>query len=792
MINKNVLVSARTNKLRGNNKIRGLFSSINLKGILVFIMSFFIARSSIMDNITPFGIAFFAAYIAKKINEGLLVGISVSLGILSIKGYEAFPYIIIVWSLYLLYKIIYHKLKITTLKMSLFTSILMVLIKSFYILITDYYLYDILMTIFEGVIIFTLIYIFSYGISAIENEISRGCTNEEMICTAIMISVCISGLNNLSLIGLSIKEIISIFIVIMTAYIKGPSFGATIGVTIGTISGMSYSTMPVLISVYGFSGMLAGLFKDLGKLGTCLGFILGSGIMTFYINGITINLIGFKEIIVVCILMLIFTRPIDNVKNIILEGFWGFERNKKSYSEKLKEMTFKRLKEISKVFDELGQTFYMASEKKHIIEQNDISGFVNEVVNDVCSNCAMHKVCWVDDFYATYHSMFNIMSFIEANGSITENALPDILKKRCIKPDLIVNKCNYLFDMYKINYEWENKILESRQLVSEQLGGVSKIIDDLSKEIYKDVRFKEDVEKQIYAGLRKEGINVAEIIVAESDDDEFQIYIEIKPSKNNVDLESITNMVSEIVGYELIKDDFNYKTKGDEGIKIKLIRANRYGAITKVASLNDSFNYVSGDNYTYGEKCSNYYIALSDGMGMGIKASNESNITISLLEKFLEAGFNKELALKTINSILVLKSNEEMLSTVDISILNLLSGRGQFIKVGAVSTFIKRKDSIEIINSNSLPVGILKDVDFQVYESDLEDGDFIIMMSDGVLDADIDKDDKEAWMSEIIEGINTINPQKMAEEILRKALERCNNNARDDMTVLVTKIWKRR
>ncbi len=149
------------------------------------------------------------------------------------------------------------------------------------------------------------------------------------------------------------------------------------------------------------------------------------------------------------------------------------------------------------------------------------------------------------------------------------------------------------------------------------------------------------------------------------------------------------------------------------------------------------------------------------------KANNESGIAINLLEKFLEAKFDKELTLKTINSILMLKSNEEIFTTFDISLLDLYSGKLQIIKTGAPATFIKKKDRIKLVNSQSLPVGILKDVDFNIYEEYLEDGDIIIMMSDGILESNEEVDNAEQWMKDVIANIDSLNPKTIADTILK-------------------------
>ncbi len=183
-------------------------------------------------------------------------------------------------------------------------------------------------------------------------------------------------------------------------------------------------------------------------------------------------------------------------------------------------------------------------------------------------------------------------------------------------------------------------------------------------------------------------------------------------------------------------------------------------------------------------------MALSDGMGVGKRRTMKVEQPLILLERFLEAKFDKELALKTINSILMLKSNDEIFTTFDISLLDLYSGKLQIIKTGAPATFIKKKDRVEMINSQSLPVGILKDVDFNVYEEYIEDGDIIIMMSDGVLEANKDVDNVETWMKKNNSEHRQFKSKNYFQRHLDAAKKASNHKAKDDMTVLVTKVWK--
>lgn len=776
---------------RGKGDAFNLMDSLRLIDIIIGFISLLISRATIMDELTPFGVSFVIAY-TLKYKRNLIIPLASAIGLIGVHGKSAIPYVITIWAIFSSRLIVTKENKNNIVKVGLYTIGLFFISKSIYIILDDYYLYDIIMTIFESIIIFTLLYVFNYGMNTMKKGQSRVFTNEEIICGAIMIALSISGFRNISFYDIVLKNAVGVAIVIMFAYNKGSPVGSTVGITIGVVTSMSQSNLPTVISAYGFSGLLAGLFKDLGKIGSSIGFIIGSCIISFYIDGSIDSLISIKEGVVGIIIFLLLSKVTKGLNGNVMLGVSKSTQIEEAYSSRLRDMTHKRLTEISQVFKELSSTFEKVSDKKNIVQQNDISKLIDKVANEVCSNCAVCKFCWEEDFYITYQLLFEMTSEFERNGSIDMNKLSSEFTKRCNKPDMIVDKINYFFQMYKLGYRWEEKIIESRQLVSQQLGGISSIIDDLANQIHENVKFKQDVEKSIYTSLRNMGMDVLEVIVTETDNDDFEIFLELDRSCESYRVRSIPKLVSEIVGIEVTVDKFYSKASNEKGnIKLKLLKGNRFGAITKVCRLDQGFNYISGDSYTFGERKNNYYIALSDGMGMGHKANQESTITISLLEKFLEAGFDKELALKTINSILVLKSTDEMSTTIDMTVIDLYRGRTKFVKIGSAPTFIKRKGLVQVIDSNTMPAGILKDVDIQVYEDTLEDGDLVITVSDGVLDANEDTDDKEKWLSCIIESIESGNPQTIADRIIDHAIDISEESKRDDMTVLVTKFWKR-
>ena len=110
------------------------------------------------------------------------------------------------------------------------------------------------------------------------------------------------------------------------------------------------------------------------------------------------------------------------------------------------------------------------------------------------------------------------------------------------------------------------------------------------------------------------------------------------------------------------------------------------------------------------------------------------------------------------------------------------------MKAGAATTFIKRSEWVETITSTSLAVGLLQQTDYEVLAKKLYPGDYLIMVTDGVLDA-LPFEQEEETMKEIIMTTRNRNPKEMGRIILERVMSFNHYRAMDDMTVLVAGMW---
>lgn len=209
-----------------------------------------------------------------------------------------------------------------------------------------------------------------------------------------------------------------------------------------------------------------------------------------------------------------------------------------------------------------------------------------------------------------------------------------------------------------------------------------------------------------------------------------------------------------------------------------------------IQNVNIGVSKYAKDGVVCGDSCAGtrisdeeYLFLLSDGMGSGKKAATESLLTINTLYQFLKAGFDADLSLNAMNSILVLKSQDEIFATVDMATLNLTDGVMDFYKAGSAAAFIKRQNKVEVIKKGSLPMGIVDKVKVENIEKKLRPKDMILMVSDGIVDADGSSEDN--WVEDYLGQIKSSDPQTVADLIMSRAMERYGEGERDDMCALV-------
>lgn len=753
-----------------------------IRGIAINIIGFLLGRASILGGITPFGIAYYSALSEYKLNKAVIF-ISIVLGILSIGFNIAQLKYILAMIMFLLLSIIYPSN--STIKNAIKVTISIFIVGTAICIYNNFLLYDFILNIFEAFLGGLLALIFKNAIKyfSFTNE-EKTINNEQIISITIISTLAITGLANVIIFGFDIRNVMIISIILIFAIRNGAGIAGAIGIIAGLIISMSAQISPVIIGVYGFCALIAGVFKDLGKIGVILAFIFANSLITIYLNGSTAVLISILDILGAAgIIMLMPENLIKKINNYFIKPSLILTESKEK-SNKLRQVTIDKLSEIAYSFKTVASTFEDIESKNKNFNREDVSSLFEEVAERVCRECSLNYICWHKDFYNTYQAMFEMLEAMNTKSALESADIPTYFKDKCIKSDAFIKNTNFMYELFTLNKHWEKKANESKFLISQQIEGLAQIIDRLANDINTEINFKPQIEENIYNDLARKGIDVDEILVIENKDGRIEVTIAHDScAHKRVCNTNIIPIISKVTGRKMTKT-FT-QCENEKKCILKLQEKENYKVTTGIAM--SSKDEISGDSCKIIELDGKIIITISDGMGSGEAAYKESNSALELLETFLKNGFERDIAIKLINSILILKSTQECFTTIDMCIVDLFTAEAEFAKIGAATTFIKSGEKIETIKSTSLPVGILRNVEIEQSKRDLEDGDLVIMVSDGILESRADLIKKEDWIINELKMLQTKNPQEIAEHILNMAL--CNLECnKDDMTVLVFKI----
>ena len=335
------------------------------------------------------------------------------------------------------------------------------------------------------------------------------------------------------------------------------------------------------------------------------------------------------------------------------------------------------------------------------------------------------------------------------------------------------------------------RLQENQHILCDNLNEMAQIMDKVASEVFRLRPLDEKTRKMVVHAMKAEGIAVTDIYYIDRPTERSVLGMTMYARGTvNYNGERVADMLSVILNKRLELSVASPYLIDETSRSYTFVEEASYVVLSGTARAVKEGEEKSGDNYAIIEsEKGKLTVLLSDGMGSGEKAAADSELILDLLEKMLEAGYPLDRALKLVNSALVAGAEKQNMSTLDVCDLDLYDGTCAFYKMGAAASFIKRAHGVEQITGPSLPLGIFRETEPEKLDRKLMDGDYIIMMTDGVLDA-LKQNRYEETMRQIIESIGEQNPKEIARRILQFVLHCCGGHIQDDMTVVVLGIWE--
>lgn len=785
MISNNSYVRTTQNS---NEKITGVVNTIkkfvNIKNIIFIILSFAMSNTSFMGDSSPLSLVLFG--VASVFNVPLiLVLISSIVGILVQS--VSMTVLVKLLSFFIIFTLITVIVNIegVSKRFSVFIKFMISfsVVEVGYNLIQGSLITDLFTCLSNIVVAAILYFVFVSGIYVLTN-ISKGYvfSKEESIAMVIVVAIALSIFKNITIMQLSIFNILVLILVLIFGWKNGWVAGAATGLVLGLmLTFMSDINMTYVVTL-AFSGFISGILSKVGKIGVVIGFIAGNLYIAYYANGFSELTMRVSELVIASVSLLfmpkVFETKLDRIfnKNRSLENPY---QNMLDSSTSVKE----KIGAMSDVFDSIASVVVDVSDEDKLETREVIKKYIENTVNEKCLGCDRRKNCLNDEKLNLVVDY--ISNKLENNETIDEK----MLDFNCELSKEFVRDIYEIYNSVKLMRILKEQERNNANKLSNQYKEVSKILSNISKNIKSDLIKIDKKQEKLREELKFYGYLVYEDEYKE--DDTGIEYTFVTNILNNIDKQKkeIISILSNILEKPMvIKLILNSSKK--EKSKIKVVSTPEFNVQNSVISVAKNGEEVSGDSYLIEELQDLKHISvISDGEGNGRNASKSSRNVIDMLERLLSGGFDECGAIEIINSILKLKSDSQNSSTLDNMIIDLKTGYSQYIKLGAAPTYIIHEGKIVTVNNMNIPVGVSDNPDYLPISRKLIDKDIVVQISDGVLHEGLDISNN--YFTEYLKTIDVNKTAKqITDEIYRNVLRENKNILNDDVTIIVTKIIK--
>lgn len=757
--------------------------NIQKRMLLQIVLGFLLGRVNLF-GINPIGIAYFAASYTEE-GSKIPVGISVILGMLTVFPMEnvlssGMAMLAVILAVDLLEK---RNLTVRMGHAALLLCAAVGVLTAFRLSLMPHSQYEIWMGFLETILALVCTRVLYDGLHfLLHAKKGQSLGNEEIISLVLLVAFGVLGLPNIIIAQISVILIVVYLLTLIMGYCYGTGAGAVAGAIGGcvlVICGWESS----MIGILALMGICAGMLREQGRLLSCISFFLLAFALEYLVNQ---NMPGMGELegigIAGAVFLLIPERFLGKIR--IHAGSW--EDNWES--EKLQNLMKYKLKDFSESFRNLSVS--LAKNSKEVsIKQGDVRNMMELMAGEVCSRCENCESCR-GQIALLRPEMFGTLVLAQEQGQILLDQMPVEFMRECIHQERFLSEANQNIHLANMTMGFQNKMMQNQRVIAEQMREVGDIVDELSEKLPNVQKLPSDLQEKLRKELRKRRVIITEIAFYEKYDGRLEVHLRGRTWRGRyVTTREVGEAISEILDCHMLPREECRKVFPREEEEFVFEESAKLKAVTGVSRLPKEGEEVSGDTFSCMYLPSGELLmALSDGMGSGDSACEESEQVIELLEQMTEAGFSESSALRLINSIYM--SGEEIrgFATADIAVLNLYQKSCQFVKCGASTTYLYHQGEIEQIEGEALPIGVMNEIEPYMRKSGISSGDYVIMMTDGVADSFAIEDRELESLIQIYLDEN-LNPQDMADRLLDDAVSQWDMEPGDDMSVMVVKVY---
>lgn len=576
--------------------------------------------------------------------------------------------------------------------------------------------------------------------------------------------------------GVSPGRILMCLAVLMAARFGREIGGSIIGVSIAVTLSVTGDPNMMAASI-AFGGLLAGVFAQMGSLSCAAAFLAANGLGVVMAQGSPASICGLYEAILASVLLILM--PSRLVQNI--EGYLSAPAELITTGS-MKSSVVSRLDFAANAMSEVAQSVEEVSTKLKKVGANDFDGVYRQVQDCVCKKCGLKMYCWDKNFEGTSNVFNDIALVLREKDKVEPQDIPKYFRDRCIKLPPLLDSFNLSYTDYLLRESAEGRIAEVRSVVADQFEGLADMLSDLSRELDAAEEYDNKTAARVTCVMKAFDVEPESVACRLDKYGRMTVEVTCGPLQSHLDRAELNRVLD-----EACDRFFDMPCVSIAGGETKITVCERAAlriqrGAYQVASNNGT---ICGDAYEcFNDGRGREIMIISDGMGSGGRAAVDGAMAAGLLSRLCKAGFGFDCSLRVVNSALLVKSGDESLATLDISCIDLFTGRVEFLKAGAPASFVRKGGRACAVEQSSLPAGILRQVEFGKATVSLGEGDIILLVSDGAING------SSEWIKAELESWKEGSAAELAEHIANEARRRRMDGHEDDITVIASIIRK--
>ena len=573
----------------------------------------------------------------------------------------------------------------------------------------------------------------------------------------------------------SIGRFIALLLVMTSAMKGGMLTGAAVGTVLGLAMDVTHVGVPFYTMSYSFCGLLSGVFGKHGRVLFVLSFILAGALAVVCAWNTEIYISALFETFCASVIFMLLPSALLNHVGLMLQYM---ERG--AGESGLRRFVARRVKNLSEAYGELFETVRKSMAEPY--NDENIAKVFDRAADQVCVRCKNKNLCWNSDYVDTLSAMNDATQAMTAKGTLSISDLPGHFREKCTGLPAFVTAVNGELRGLAYRRQLRSQLSENRSVAWGQYSDIATVLGSVADELGSLNGSDPLAERRLMRYLRSLDID-GEAAVYRDGGGRMRVVIESGRLTPLMKDENYLEKLSTVVGVRLCQP----VELAEGSSRLTLLESEPLAVSVGIAALKKRGEKVSGDKGTYfktdaGVLC----VILSDGMGCGDDAARDSDQVVSILEKFLRSGVDPAVAMKILNSVMLLRGGDSWgFATVDLMCVDLFTGETCFYKYGAAPSYVKSGKSIRRIKGETLAAGLSvgEGISPDIVRMKLRPGSTAVIASDGVV---VDTEDE--WLKTMLtKGADDM--KALAKAVVKEAEKLYGAN--DDMTVVTVRVEER-